>query len=432
MNLRDMLDMANSILDYAPGITAYETEVKRFLNEAYLDLFSDRSWSFAQKDLQVSLKADRTASNGNITGATTITTGTNFFEDDMEGMVIQISGSATSSNNKEWRILSVTSATAAVIETKNGTTAGATVDGSGAIVFKVKHRWVALPSDLVQVLSFGIRSPENERQDFGYLNKWLDEHLALDIDLVSRPTDFVMGEDLVIPSPVTTPGVSIVGAGGTTVPAAGTYDICYTFVKYNRESAPSPVSAQATFTAGQRLGFTNLQDTTGTGITKRLYFSNDAFGIKFYQAQSTANDIAEGVTSLGTGITFQNLATWLTASERLQENDGRYRQLRCYPRQDRAYDATLRYSYRPLRLLDHSDAPIIPAEYHSYLVYRTCQELFVKHDNMSQSEVYRKKADDMLLRMEKRYLTESATTWIKGVFRQSAIYRRPRPRLTHN
>ena len=430
MNLRQMLDMANSILDYSPGITAYETEVKRFLNESYLDLFSDRCWSFSQKDLLVEMKKDRTANDGRVAATNTIQTLAAFFTDDMEGMVVQISSSAAAANNKEWKILQVTNSTTAVIETKNGTTPAAVVDMSNTVVFTVKHRWITLPNDIVQVMSFGIRSPENERQDFGYLNKWLDEHLALDVDLVSRPTDYVMGEDLIIEGPVVTPVVSALGAGGSTVPSAGNYDICYTFVKYNLESAPSPVSAQVTFTGGQYLAFSNLQDSTGTGMTKRLYFSNNDTN-KFFQASSLANDIAENVLAVGTGITFQNGSTFLVASERLQENEGRYRRIRCYPRQDKDYEATLRYTYRPTRLLDDGDTSVIPAEYHKYLVYRTCQELFVKHDNLSQSEVYRLKADDLLFRMEKRYLTESANTWIKHSWRQSAIYMRPRPRLTH-
>ena len=135
MNLRQMLDMASSILDYAPGIIAYEQEVRRFLNEFYLELFADRAWTFAQKDMLIDLKADRTNSLCALTAPHTITTTTGgFFEADMEGMIVEIVDSATTTNNKEWRILSVhTSGLQAIVETVNGTAATLTTDGSGTI-----------------------------------------------------------------------------------------------------------------------------------------------------------------------------------------------------------------------------------------------------------------------------------------------------------
>jgi hypothetical protein len=346
----------------------------------------------------------------------------------MAGMIVEISGSAAADNNKEWRIVSVVSANAAIVETLNGGVASLTADAAANKTFKVKHRFVILPEDLVQVLSFGVRSPENERQEFGYLNKWLDEHLSLDIDLVSRPTDYIMVEDLILPTPVSTPAVAD-GGGGAGVPVEGRYDVCYTFIKYGVNSAPSPVSAQVLLAVGDELDVTNIQNTTGMGLEKRIFFSVDSASNKFVQA--SAADLGVGVVA-SAPVTFQNSATFRVTSERLPENEGRYRQLRPYPRQDTDYEATLRYTYRPSRLLDNSDAPIIPAEYHKYLVYRTCQELFVKHDNINQSELYRVRADEILFQMERRYLTESATTWIKNVWRQSAIYRRPRPKLTHN
>ena len=428
MNLSQMLNMANSILDYAPGITAYETEVKRFLNEAYLDLFSDRTWSFAQKSVLIPLKKDRLSAIGSIPGAGNQINAVGFFTDDMAGMIVEISGSAAADNNKEWRIVSVVSANSAIVETLSGGLATLTADAPTNKTFKVKHRFVILPEDLVQVLSFGVRSPENERQEFGYLNKWLDEHLSLDIDLVSRPTDYIMVEDLILPTPVSTPAVAD-GGGAAGVPIEGRYDVCYTFIKYGVNSAPSPVSAQVLLAVGDELDVTNIQNTTGTGMVKRLFFSVDSASNKFVQA--SAADLAVGATT-SAPVTFQNSATFVVSSERLPENEGRYRQLRPYPRQDTDYEATLRYTYRPSRLLDNSDTPIIPAEYHKYLVYMTCQELFVKHDNLNQSELYRVRADEILFQMERRYLTESATTWIKNVWRQSAIYRRPRPKLTHN
>jgi hypothetical protein len=425
MNLRQMLDMASSILDYAPGIVAYEEEVRRFLNEFYLELFADRAWTFAQKDMLIDIKADRTNSVCSTTGPATITTATGgFFEEDMEGMIIQIEDS-TAANNKEWRILARISGTEIRVETINGTPAALATDGSGTVKVRVKDRFIAMPKACIDILSFGIRSPENERQEFGYLTRWLDEHMSLDIDLVSRPTDWVMVEDLVVSPPVLKPTVAV-GAG--TVPSASTYDVCYTFIKQGLESAPSPVSATLSLTAVQALTVNNIQLTTNEYSQKRVYFRNNDSN-RFYRA--LAADLASTVTTSG-AMTIANPTSFLTSNAPLPEHEGRYKQIRLYPRQDQDYRATLRFSFRPQRLLDDADVPICPAEHHKYLVYRTCQELFIKHNNLPQSEIYRGRAEDELVKMMQRYLTTASSVWIKGVFRQSAVYLRPRPRLTHS
>jgi hypothetical protein len=313
----------------------------------------------------------------------------------------------------------------AIVETVNGTAATLTTDGSGTIKVIVKDRYITMPSDCIDMLALGIRSPENERQEFGYLNQWLDEHLALDIDLVSRPTDFVMYEDFIVTPPVLKPTLAV-GAG--TVPSASTYDVCYTFIQYGLESAPSPVSATIALTAVQALTVNGIQVTTNEYKEKRVYFRNNDSN-RFYRA--TATDVTAASTTSG-AMTIANPTSFLTSNAPLPEHEGRYKQVRLYPRQDQNYRATLRYTFRPQRLLDDADVPISPAEHHKYLVYRTCQELFIKHNNMPQSELYRQRADDELMKMQQRYLTTASNVWIKGVFRQSAIYRRPRPRLTHS
>ena len=430
MNLRQMIDMAGAILDYAPGITTYENEVKRFLNESYLDLYADRAWNFAQKSTLLSVKADRTATNGTITGAAAvgIAAGT-FFTSDMAGMIIEISGATNSADNGEYEILAVdtTATTSAVLVTMNGNTP--TLSGAGTGTFKVKQRYVDLPPDTIEVLSLGIRSPENERQEWVYLNRWLDEHLALDIDLVSRPTDWIIYDEYVMPQPRVTPTLSLV-LGASTSPVAGVYDVCYTFIRQNRESAPSPISGTVTVAnaAADTINAGSLQVTTGAALLKRTYF-RCPLSNRFYRAEAV--DVVPADVGTG-GVSFQNITTFIVNSEPLPEHEGRYKRLRPYPRQDKDYEATLRYVYRPPRLLDDSDVPEFPADFHRYLVYRTCQELFVKHNNLPQSEMYKIKSEDELMRMQQRCLTQSANTWIKSSFRQSAIYRRPRPRLTHN
>ena len=82
-------------------------------------------------------------------------------------------------------------------------------------------------------------------------------------------------------------------------------------------------------------------------------------------------------------------------------------------------------------LIEDSDAPEFPAPHHRYLAYRACQELFIKHNNQSNSEVYRRKADAELLKMQNRHLTESNAHWVKAGFRHSPVWTNAEPKLTH-
>ena len=119
-------------------------------------------------------------------------------------------------------------------------------------------------------------------------------------------------------------------------------------------------------------------------------------------------DVAETTVSI-TNITLP--AQYLISQTRLPENSGNYKRIRLYPRQDTDYDVSLRYIYQPPRLIENTDVPEFPPSHHRYLVYRACQELFVKHDNLSHSEVYKRKADVELLRLENNYLSAGAGAW---------------------
>ena len=121
---------------------------------------------------------------------------------------------------------------------------------------------------------------------------------------------------------------------------------------------------------------------------------------------------------------------YLISQDRLPENSGHYKRIRLYPRQDTDYLVALRYIYQPPRLIEDSDTPEFPPSHHRYLVYRACQELFVKHDNLSHSEVYKRKADIELLRLENNYLSAGAGSWEMQSFAGSEYLMRANTTLT--
>ena len=87
--------------------------------------------------------------------------------------------------------------------------------------------------------------------------------------------------------------------------------------------------------------------------------------------------------------------------------------------------------FYPGEMLDPYDAPSSPVDTHRYIVYRTCQELFIKHKVPEMALYYEKKADEELRKVEKRYLTERAMYNIKQGFKSGPIRLRPFRNLTH-
>ena len=91
----------------------------------------------------------------------------------------------------------------------------------------------------------------------------------------------------------------------------------------------------------------------------------------------------------------------------------------------------IRYSFYPGELKDDYDTPQSPIDTHRYIVYRACQELFIKHKNPDMAIYYENKAEDELRKVEKRWLTERAVYHIKDGFKSGPQRLRPFRNLTH-
>jgi len=422
MNLSEIRDMVGSILDYSPDVQTYKDEVTRVVNQLYLEMFADRKWQFAQKSKNLTAYKDVTGTGNTGLGAFTATSAV--LDTWMEGQIIEISGGTWSGDalSGEYIIRKVASTTIAYLNNLDGSaaTGGSTTAPAS---FRVKHRYVDMPEDMVKVMSLGIRTPAqssdtatgNATINFLNCSRHLDEELDLDLDMSGRPTDWIRYDNYQMPQPVTAPQL-----GTTTLPgptgslAAGTYYVKYVFEDNNRKSAPS---AAAFITLANSLRDeldvdSGLQATAAnSGLVKRVYMRTPD-SMAYYQVSNSV--VTEAATSAS------NLAldsAYFTSSNRLPEHGGSYERVRLYPRQDADVTVTLRYLFQPPMLIEDTDVPLLPPSHHNYLVYRACQELFVKHNNVQHSELYKRKADQELLRMENRYLSEGATHWVKASFR---------------
>jgi len=419
MNLAEMRDMVGSIVDYDPNVQTYRDEVTRILNELYLDFFTDRPWKFAQETEEVQVYKDVTVTDGVINaGQNTITSASNPFLDWMEGAIVEIKD-ADAANTGEY-VIAKSTAGVLYLEGFSST------QNKPNVTAVIKQRFVDMPEDCNEVLSIGIRSPTAGTQaHFDYLSRARDEEYSLLLSSTGLPTDWLIYDDVTMTQPVLQPVLDADGSG-TRWSTVGTYYVQYTFVHKNKESAPSPVATATGTTGNWQLDLSNIQNTgTNSGIFKRFYLRTTT-NSAFYQV--TNADINETTTT----IDDLNVAVdHLTNARRLPENDGHYKRVRLYPRQDDDYLVEVRFVYRPDRLIEDTDVPEFPPAHHRYLVYRACQELFVKHDNLQHSELYRRKADTELLRIENTYLSEGAGVWIKQGYRESQVRYTSQTSLTH-
>lgn len=415
MNLSEIRNMVGSIVDYDPNVQTYIDEVNRVVNEIYLDFFTDRPWKFAQETEEIQVYRD-------VIVAATITLGassvqdiiTNPFLPWMEGAIVEIVGNITTADNGEYVIAKSTAGTL--------TLEGFTASANDGVTATVKQRFVDMPADCSEVMSIGIRSPMSGTQaHFDYLSRNRDEELSLLLSSTGLPTDWLIHDDATMIQPVLASALAINAAGTL---GAGLHYVKYTFVHKNKESAPSPAST-VTLGAADSIDISGLQDTgANSGILKKAYIRTPDSNAYYASSSATANETTPTIGSASLD------AAYLVSAERLPENDGHYKRVRLYPRQDTDYLIEVRFVFRPDRLIEDTDVPEFPPDHHRYLVYRACQELFVKHDNITHSEVYRRKADVEMLRMENNYLSEGAGYWIKQGYRESQISYRTATSLT--
>ena len=419
MNLKDIRVMIGSIVDYDPDVQTYRDEVNQILNQVYLEFFTDRPWSFAQDNIDLQVYRDVTDNAGTLVAGSGIITGAGglFLTSWMQGMILEISN--TTNDNGEYIIQKVLGAGSVILEDFIA------VDNVAATaVFTVKQRYIDMPQDCVMPVSIGIRGiTQGPNTHFDAISRLRDEQLNLLLSVTGLPTNWILYDESNVFQPVTPPSLGLVA--GATWSEVGTYYAKYTFVEGTRESAPSP-EGSVVVVGATNLNATALQDTgVSSGTTKRMYLKTPTSLAYYHVSNADALETGAAVTNLALD------ATYLSKGVRLPENGGNYQRIRLYPRQDTDYVVNIRYLKSPDMLIEDSDTPDFPVAHHRYLVYRSCEELFVKHDNLAHSQLYRKKADAELLRIEQRFLTTGAQMWVKEAFSQDSSYFGARTTLTH-
>jgi hypothetical protein len=437
MNLRQIIDMAGSILDYSPDVQSYRDEIRRYVNEAYVELFSSHEWTFSQRTRLVTLNPDLSLADLSIVlpvGHRTVQLQDPLTRNIIPGWVnnaiVEVTAqTGTVAIPQELVVRTWVDGNTVVLEDRNGGDLGAAFGTATAVTVRFKQRYVDLPQDCVDVLSVNVRYPDGDRASFPPLERWIDEDYNLDIDRTGRPENYIVVDDVFVDAPVLTPICSNVGAGVSPVPVAGDWDVVYTHVKGGRESAPSRQSTLTTFSVGDRMAVAGLQDNgpdNDTGYRKRVYARGPSSAAFF---QVGGGDVLESVTFIPAPVLID--ASYLKTARRLPGHGGHYKRIRMYPRQSSLLQATVRYMARAPQLLDDSDSPGFAPAHHRYLVYAACAELFVKHGSAPQAELYRGKAALELSKMTQRYLADKGQMLIKGGFNAGRRYSKPWVTLSH-
>ena len=458
MNLGQIRAYCNNILDYSPNVQTYIDEVNEVINEVYLTHFQDRVWEYAQKEVKLHLYADVTGSyEGQANGL--FRHGTGLQEGWVgHGHIAEVISTVTTPSNtlieagQEYFVSyredsgGRTEVSLEVLGRQGYgqySTAEKKVIEAIQLQLKFKQRHIVMPQDCIEVLGVGLRNRQSGiRSPFYVLPKYMDEHMALDLDLVAIPTDVIITQPVSIQQPHTPPTISVISTRANTVPATGDYEIAYTLVHRAQtdsatsivelESAPVYSAGSFALTAGTSveasgLSITDTSPQTVFNDARKYVYIKGPDSEHFYRAADLSGAEEQSTFNNTDGLLIEP-SSFISAAK-LPEHGGTYATIRLYPRQDADYEANFRYHFRPAIMRDDTDTPQMPADAHLYLAYRSCEELFMKHGNTVQAQAYKAKADKELLNLENRYLTTKAATHIKGPYKVSSAFM-GRPQIT--
>ena len=487
MNLKEIREMIGSIIDYDPEIPSYKNEVHKIVNQCYLEFFCEHPWKFNQKSVDVYTKPAVTdtatitisAQDQNYPdGTIELDTNTITRQDDRggqirrEGDVLKLTGSAEDENNGLYIIDKIdptdhTTVQVSKYAQQNRVKWQGSV-GAEDVNVSIQQRYLTLPEDCISILSVGIRNLAEAgvgTNAIGHaypLVRRDEEELNLRDDITGTPFAWIPYDQP--PDTVSRNVRDYIPRAGkdftvtTDTASGGWYAGTYEFaIAYELHGQVGPMSdpIELTLTSNQRPSF-SLIDTTKLGffgLRKRFFFriksavgkDGATFEEPYFRSLSDfiiypagadfLNYMAEDTATTylpnhqATNYVLDTLDGLLAVPRAKPTLDNRWR-IKLHPRPTTQTPMRIRYQFYPGELLDDYDTPQSPVDTHRYLVYRSCQELFIKHKNPDMALYYEKKADDEMRKCEKRYLTERSQYYVKEGFRSGPTRFRPFRNLT--
>jgi hypothetical protein len=399
MRLVDLRDMVANIVDYDPSVDTYRNQITNLLNDAYYSLFSTKPFTFAQKEEIVKAYADVsiTVNTGNpVTAELTYTLGTVPYH--WEGQIIEIEG-------VEYTIAWVRAGSMFLTEIPTVLSVSTAYSG------KVKFRYLDLPQDCIAIMNVAKRSMTLTPQEpgmFTALARYEDEYYNLPLDEVNLPHYWIPADEYHVVSPKS---VGAISTSGVAAPTAA-IEIAMSYVFAGRESALSTATSLTVDKAVITILFDVLPNDSG--YYRKIYIKNAASGYKGFRAIPTGTTYLVDPTSNTKNYNTPSFdSAFEFGSTPYTESDGTRQRIKLYPRQDKDYNITVRYMYRPKPLVNDNDTPELPSSSHQMLAYMALKEIFVKLDNLPQANLYERKAAQEMIKLEQRYLTQIPRRFVK-------------------
>jgi hypothetical protein len=409
-DLRGLREYVANVLDYDPTNETYKRQIDRLLNEADRAICLAKPFTFTNQAVDVTAYADVSAASLTIaTGSRTVTSATNVFESWMVNQELELKGST-------YTIVQVDSATQAHIERPFESTALAE---PGTII----NRYLDLPANCTSVLGVARRSNTRTPNDPGMLSplaRYEDEWYNLPLGETNVPVYWVNYDAAYIEGPRKNYALS---TGSTSSAGSRTVEITSTYIRGGRESSHGEIQSLS-LTATQSLILTPVANPPNTGLLKRYYFRAPTLGYKVFRLLDDPNNVGssmelqanDSAARTFADLTQNNLenAEQFFRLPRMKNADGFVQRIRLYPRQDKDYVFTVRYMQNHRPMVEDNDTSSIPPDQRMVIAYMALSDILMKHDNPTQSELYRRRADEILLRIEKRYLISPARRIVKG------------------
>ena len=152
MNLGQIIDRCGTIMDFNPNISDYRNEVRSLVNMAYMEMFGDKPYVFAQKDAYINVYSDVSVVQFTLTNDRVVATSGTPFTALHEGRVFTID---SGTYKGDYVIRNFVGSTEVNLDTIDGSSlTGASVSGLSGII---KQRFVDFPEDYMDTLSLGLR-----------------------------------------------------------------------------------------------------------------------------------------------------------------------------------------------------------------------------------------------------------------------------------
>ncbi len=422
MNLQYIRQYIANVTDYdALANSDYSGQLDDIINEIYRQIFSEKPFTFAQKEVKVQVYTDASVvASGTYNGATklTIVTATTDVPTWIEGNIVEI-------DNVEYDVLYCDRGLATRFYLKD------VVPTFTSLTITFKQRFIRLPQDCVAILQVSRRSMEITPSDTGRmipLTRYEDEYYNLPLDEKNLPQYWLPQDADYVRAPSVPPQVS------ATATAAGqgerTVSVAFTYVQYDLngeageiESGLSPFSESVVLGDAQQLRVT-IPALTSQGLSRRIYIANTATDRQFdgfYRVGELYPPTTGGNQDIDFTLDQFNNGTFVLDSTPYQYSDGYRQRIRLYPRQSEDFQLSVRYLFRPQPLFESSDTLELPSSHALIVAYGSLFDILNKHDNTQLAAMYKQKFDMEMIKLEQRFLTQMPRRFVKGFMQQSGV-----------